>query len=468
MSNTTEDKKSYSLKTVIFAVAAAQFIMPYMLSGVGPLLPAIGYFFHATAVELSLINGVYALSLAMFQLVAGRIGDIVGRRRLFLIGLGLFVCISGMLPFSPTILSFLLLRFIQAMGVACMNTSALSILVSCTPKEQLGRVLGIASIGVYLGVSFGPGLAGITAKFFDWKYLFYGMVPIGIIAWFLMAYTVKDEWYTDAEGPFDWFGSILYGVGIAGLSIGITWITSGMWPIILILVSITFLIFFFKSERTKKSPILDVIFLTHNRIFLLSILVALINYSAVFGIAFYFSLYLQIGYGFSVLKTGMILSLQPVVQLIVSPIAGRLADAFGAIKISILGLITCGIGLFFATMLDNHSKIIEVGYAQILLGLGLGLFSSPNTTAIMSSVDSRHMSQAAGLVGTMRMLGLLLSMVIISLTMHSYFSNNPLTVENINKFLQAMDMNLWFFSILNLAAIILSFYSLKKPQNVLG
>ena len=168
--------------------------------------------------------------------------------------------------------------------------------------------------------------------------------------------------------------------------------------------------------------------------FLYSIFALLINYSSIFGLAFYFSLYLQLGYGLSVLTTGLILSLQPFVQVIISPIAGRLADAFGAIKIAIVGMIMCGVGLFLAIILEIHSNIFEIAYIQMILGLGAGLFASPNMTAIMSAVDSKHMSQAAGLIGTMRTFGLLLSMLIISITMNIYFGGEILTAKSMDKF----------------------------------
>lgn len=459
-------RKTYSLKSVIIAVATAQFIMPYMLAGVGPLLPVIGMHFNATAVELSLINAIYALSLTIFHLIAGRISDILGLRRVFLIGLGLFTCTSGVLPFSPNITFFFILRFIQAIGAALMNTSGLSILTNCSPKDRLGQTLGIASIGIYLGLSLSPCLAGIMAKFFGWSYLFYLMIPIGLIAWLLMKYTVKEEWYIDAEYPFDWTGSILYAISISTLSIGMIWVLNGIWPIVFLSIGIIFFGSFFKVELTKDHPILDIKFLIHNHAFLYSIFALLINYSSIFGLAFYFSLYLQLGYGLSVLTTGLILSLQPFVQVIISPIAGRLADAFGAIKIAIVGMIMCGVGLFLAIILEIHSNIFEIAYIQMILGLGAGLFASPNMTAIMSAVDSKHMSQAAGLIGTMRTFGLLLSMLIISITMNIYFSGEILTAKSMDKFIAAMDMNFWIFSLLNMIAIIFSIMTLKVKRKV--
>mgnify|MGYP002092102071 CR=1 FL=1 len=196
-----------SLRTVIIAVGAAQFMLPFMLSGAGPLLPAIGRDLHASAMQLSLINAAYTLSLAIFHLVAGRVGDMVGRKRLFLSGLSLFVVMSALLPFVTNIWLFLCCRFVQAMGTAIMNTCALAILVSCAPPEQLGRVLGLTSIGVYSGLSLGPGLSGLLGTALGWQFLFFSVVPIGIIAWLLMYCNVRCDWKDAPDDPFDWRGA---------------------------------------------------------------------------------------------------------------------------------------------------------------------------------------------------------------------------------------------------------------------
>lgn len=148
-----------SLRTVIIAMGAAQFMLPFMLSGAGPLLPAIGRDLHASAMQLSLINATCTLSLAIFHLVAGRVGDVVGRKRLSLSGLSLFVIMSALLLFMTNIWLFLCCRFVQAMGTAIMDTYALAVLVSCASPEQLGRVSGLIPIGVYSGLSLGPGLS---------------------------------------------------------------------------------------------------------------------------------------------------------------------------------------------------------------------------------------------------------------------------------------------------------------------
>lgn len=445
-----------SLRTVIIAVSAAQFMLPFMMAGVGPLLPAIGRDLHASAMELSLINAAYTLSLAIFHLVAGRVGDMIGRKRLFLSGLTLFVVMSAVLPFAPNMTIFLLCRFMQAMGTAMMNTCALAILVSCSPPEQLGRVLGIASIGMYGGLSLGPGLASVMGTVFGWQYLFFMVVPIGIIAWLLMAFTVKGDWKDAPDEAFDWRGSLLYTLAISTLSIGAIWILKGQWAIGLLVAGFVLFGLFLKVELDAVHPILDIRFLLHNSTFSLSTLASFINYSSIFGVMFYFSLYLQGVKGLTLLETGMMITFQPFVQVFIAPMGGRMGDRYGTGLIATIGIALCGVGLLLCAFLDGQSSLWLMGFVQITIGSGVALFASPNTSAIMGSVDTAHMGQASGLVGTVRTLGMLLSMVIISLTMNWFLGDAPLGPTNIEPFLKAMHFNFIVFGVLNLLGIFCS------------
>lgn len=450
------ERPAVSLRTVIISVAAAQFMLPFMLSGAGPLLPSIGRDLHASAMQLSLINAAYTLSLAIFHLVSGRVGDMVGRKRLFQTGLLIFVAMSALLPFVPDIWLFLLCRFVQAMGTAMMNTCALAILVSCAPPEQLGRVLGLTSIGVYTGLSLGPGLSGLLGTALGWQFLFFSVVPIGIIAWLLMHYTVRCDWKDAPEAPFDWGGSLSYTLAVSLMSIGAIWLLEGAWAILLFAGGLASFILFLWAERRSGRPILDVPFLVGNRAFALSTLASFINYSSIFGVTFYFSLYLQGVHGLSLLETGLFLSAQPVVQVFVSPLGGRMADRHGADLIATLGIAVCGIGLLLGSGLNAHSSLWVVLLVQLVVGSGIALFASPNTSAIMSSVDNAHMGQASGLVGTARTLGTLSSMVIISLTMNVFLGDKPLGADNVGDFLEAMHLNFALFGVLNLLGIFCS------------
>ncbi len=454
-----------TLRSVMLAVATAQFLLPFMMSGMGPLLPAIGRDLHGGAMELSLVGVVYALSLSIFHLLSGRIGDIWGRRRIFLTGLTIFLVMAAVTPFSPNMPIFLACRFLQAVGTAMMNTSALSILVACAPPSMRGRVLGVTSIGMYAGVSLGPALAGLIATALGWEYIFFLVAPLGLPAWLLMALTVRQDWTNDPDKPYDWRGSVFYSLGICAVTLGATWITSGWWAVFTLAAGFALLgIFAVDEQHTPTLPILDVRFLAHNSAFLINTLISLITNSTIMGMVFFFSLYLQGILHLDVLETGLVLSAQPAAQLLFSPWGGRLADRKGPEPVAAAGLVLCGIGLFLASRLDAGSAVWEVPTAQIWVGVGLALFGASNTSAIIGSVDYAHLSQASGLVGTMRTMGILLSMVIVSVTMHLYLGMDPLQESNKTLFLEAMHVDFNIFGVLNLSAILLSLYRLRLDR----
>ncbi len=451
-----------TLRNVIIAVATAQFIMPFMIVGVGTLLPIIGKDLGASAMELGLVNAVYGLSLSIFHLISGRIGDIIGRRKLFLIGLSIFMVMTAVSPFAPNMVVFLVFRFVHAMGTGMMNTCALAMLTALAPPAMRGRVLALASMGIFAGISAGPALAGLIATTFGWKFLFYGLLPFGGMACYLMVTTVKMDWKSDADKPFDWLGAILYALAIIALSGGATFILQGAWAVALLIGGALLLVGFGLLQTRTAYPILDTNFLFHRPVFVINALASFINNSTMLGLVFYFSLYLQGVQHLSVAYTGLMLSVSPILQLLVTPYAGRLADRYTPAKIATVGMIVQGIALYLASQLAISSALWQVTITQLFWGTGVALFAAPNTAAVMGSVDTAHLSQASGLVGTVRTLGMLLSMVIVSVSMNIYLGDAPLDDSNVLAFMDAMDMNLTLFGILNGIAIVCSLLQLRR------
>ena len=456
------------LRAIVIAAGVAQFLLPFMVAGLTPMLPAIGTDLSAGAMELGLVGAVYSLSLAIFHLPAGRLGDMIGRRKLFLTGLSIFLGVAALLPFSPNMAVFLCLRFVQAVGTAMMNTSVLAILVASAPPAMRGRLIGIASIGVFAGISCGPAIGGFVASTLGWRWLFWGVVPIGLVAWCLIAFTVKGEWTNEPDRPFDWCGAACWFFGMAGLVCGITWIRQGAWAMLLMVAGILFLWLFFRTEwrvhRRGDIPVLDLYMVSHNRQFLFNGAIALINYSTVLGQVFLFGLYVQFAQGLSMMQAGILLSIQPLAQLILAPVAGRLGDKHGPVRVATMGLVFCGIGLFVAGFLGMTSSVWITALCLVCIGMGLGFFGAPNTSAIMGSVEGAHLSQASAMVGTMRTMGMMTSLVIVSLTMSIYYGDGAVSHANADLFVKAMRWDFSIFSVLNCIALILSWRLLRQPH----
>ena len=446
-------KSPASLRKVVVAVAVAQFLLPFMVSGVAPLLPVLGKEFNASVVELSLMMVAYTLSLTIMHLIAGRIGDMLGRKRIFLTGLGIFTFGVAAIAFSPSIEFFLFFRFVQAIGTGMMNTCALAILVASAPPFMRGRVLGVAATGMFIGISIGPSVAGFVTTVFTWHAMFLGLVPICIFAWLVMFYSVKEEWYDAPDDPFDWIGSIFFTLGISAFTIGSIWLLQEWWAMPLTISGVLVLCVFIFIERRVCHPILDVDFLIHNKSFAIGTLSSFINYASTFGIVFYGSLYLQEVKGLSVMEAGAFVSVQPISQILVAGLIGRISDRFGAARVSTLGMMICGINLWLFANFDADTSLITIGLIQLAMGMGGSLFAIPNTSDILGSVDAAHLGQASGLVGTVRTLGMLVCMMIVSLTMNIYLGSEPLSSSNSQEFLQAMHVNFYLFAILNLVGV---------------
>jgi len=466
--NALEDTKASekSLRILVIAVGTAQFLLPFMVTAMAALLPAIGKSLDASAIELSFVLASYTLALSIMHLVAGRIGDMLGRKRIFLFGLALFTIVTALAPLSPSIEVFLVLRFIQALGAAMMNTSALAILAASAPPAMRGRVLGVAATGLFLGLSLGPFVAGMVTSIFTWHAMFYGLIPICIFAWCIMFYTVKGEWYDAPDDPFDWIGAILYTLGIGAFTFGSIWILEGWWAVALTVAGIVLLGIFAFVESRVRHPILDVYFLTHNRSFVIGALAAFINYASTFGAIFYTSLYLQMIHGLTVLEAGFFLSIQPIAQIFTARLSGNLGDRFGAARVSTFGMMICGISLWLLGGFDTNTSYTIISLSQLVLGIGVSLFVIPNTSDILGSVDSAHLGQASGIVGTVRTLGMLVCMMIIALSMNVYLGSEPLSESNSGAFLDAMQMNFRIFSILNIIGVVISSIRLLTKKNI--
>lgn len=456
-----------SPRALLFAVCVAQFVLPFMMAGVNAVLPPIGEDIHASARELSLISTFYALGLAIFQLTSGRMGDVWGRRRVFLSGMGIFVVTGAVLGGMNHIEALLPLRFVQGAGAAMFNASGLAILAAAAPPGKRGQFLGFSGAAVYAGIACGPPVAGFVTGTLGWRWLFWGNALAGIAAWCLMYFTVRAEWYEGKGDPFDYRGGLVYGAGMAALTVGSTSLQSSPsmgWG--LLAAGVVILALYVWLELRTPYPLLDVRLLVTNRLFGLSSLAAFINYSSSFGLLFFFSMYLQVVRGMNVMESGLFLSLQFVLQAVSTPWAGRLADRHGAERVSAVGIALCGVGLCAASFLGRETPLWYLCVAQVLLGLGISLFAIPNTTVILESAGPGHLGQAAGLTGAVRTGGGLLNMVIISTTLGIYLGHEPVSPATIDPFLKSLRVDLILFGLLNLAAVGCALGRLKSVRAV--
>lgn len=389
-------------------------IMPFMGSAVSIALPAIEKNLNVDAVLLTWVSTSYLLALAVFMVPFGRLADIHGRKKMFILGTIIFTISSMLCAGSFSIKTLLFFRVLQGMGNAISYAPGTAILVSVFPVNERGKVLGINIAAVYIGLSAGPFLGGLLTEYLTWRSVFLFVVPFCAVILFLTFRWLKSEW-ADAKGErFDLTGSFTYGIAIIALILGMSAITQvkGWW---LIFAGFAAVLAFVKWELKADQPVFDIMLFRTNRVFAFSSLAALINYAATYAVSFLMSLYLQDIKGLSSGTAGIVLVSQPIIMAAFSPMAGRLSDRAEPAIVATIGMVITTIGLGMFAFLQQETSLIYITVALVVLGFGFAFFSSPNTNAIMSSVEKRDLGIASGVIGTMRSLGMMVSMAVSTL-----------------------------------------------------
>jgi EmrB/QacA subfamily drug resistance transporter len=433
-------------KSALIIATLNSFITPFMGSSINIALPAIEKDFHVDAVLLSWIATAYLLAVAVSLVPFGRLADIYGRKKVFTSGVILFTISSFLCAISFSTPMLLVFRVFQGVGNAMVFATGMAILVSVYPPQERGKVLGINVAAVYIGLSTGPFLGGILTQHFTWRSIFLVTIPICLIILILIFWRLKGEW-ADAKGEkFDLFGAFIYAVAVVGMLYGLTLLPSfrSFW---VILIGILGLFVFIKWELKEKSPVFQVRLFTANRVFAFSSLAALINYSATFALTFLLSLYLQHIKALSPQLAGLVLVAQPVVMAMFSPSAGKLSDRIEPGIVATLGMALTTVGLFLLTFLEMDTSLIYIISCLVLLGFGFALFSSPNTNAILSSVEKRYFGIASGAVGTMRTLGMMVSMGIATVVFSIFIGRIQITPEHYPVLIKSIKVAFVIFAI---------------------
>jgi EmrB/QacA subfamily drug resistance transporter len=409
MSAMTTDRAGQRI--ALIAGIIASFLTPFMTSSVNIALPVIGTEFVLNASTLGWIATAYLLAAAMVLMPAGRLADIIGRKKLYLIGLGLYSGASFLCAAAVSSATLIVFRILQGVGAGVIFATGLAIVTSVFPPEKRGMALGIVAGSTYLGLSLGPVLGGFLTHYLGWRSIFWSTAPVGLVALALVLLGLKGDW-AEAEGePFDLAGSLVLAIALPALVYGSSSLPS-LRGILLLAAGLLGIAGFFLLEQRVASPIFPAKLLLNNRTFAFSSLAALINYASTFAVTFLLSLYLQHILGLPPQSAGTVLVAQPIVMAAVSPIAGRLSDRFEVRVLASIGMALVSLGLALLSFLGNRTRVPFVVVSLIVLGLGYGLFSSPNMNAIMSSVEKRLYGVASATVGTVRLMGQMLSMSI--------------------------------------------------------
>ena len=444
-----------SRRWALLLASLASFLTPFMSSSLNVALPVIGREFEMDAVSLSWVPTSFLLAAAVLLVPVGRLADLYGRKKMFTRGMALYVAASALATFSTTGSVLIAARILQGIAGAMTFGVAVAILTSVYPAEERGKALGISTASVYVGLSIGPFAGGYLTGQLGWRSIFLVAMLPGLLMLALIAVGLKGEWASAKREKLDLKGSLIYSIALIALMLGLSrlpdataWALAGGGVLGMLL--------FVNVEERAESPVLDTRLFRSNRVFAFSNLAALINYSATFAVGFLLSLYLQYVRGMTPQEAGAILVAQPVVMAIGSPYAGRLSDRVEPRIVASWGMGLIVLGLLPFVVLGEATPIALIIAALVVLGMGFALFSSPNTNAVMSSVDRELYGVAAGALATMRMTGQMLSIGIAMFIFALFVGRVQVTPENTMRFLISVNVAFAVFAILCVAGVFAS------------
>lgn len=451
------DGQSYSRRFILVLITIATFLNPFTGTAINLALPVIGTEFSADATTLAWVSSAYLLASVIFLLPAGKLGDSRGKVTVFMAGIVVYTAGTILTIFTPTIGTLLAFRFLQGIGGAMIYANSVALITHLYPAGERGYAIGLNITAVYAALSLGPFLGGILTQFFGWRSIF--VVTALIAAPVLFSADKFPAFLNDRHREdFDIPGLVLSSALILCLFLGLAKATT---PTGLALLAAALLlgVAFYRVERRHPSPLLPVSLLASNRVFASSNLAALINYSATYAVGFLLSLYLQYIRGYEPAAAGTLLLVQPVIQIFVAPVAGRLADRIRPGLIAAGGLALSAACLFGLAALSETTPVAAIIVILAVLGVGVGLFSSPNTTAVMGSVGKRYYGSASAMVAMMRSLGMMMSMGLVLVVFAVIMGSTVVTPAIFPEFLASMNLIFLVFAVLSVFGI---FLSLKK------
>jgi EmrB/QacA subfamily drug resistance transporter len=373
----------------------------------------------------------YLASLTVLLLSIGRLSDMRGRKPFFISGFAIFTLASFLCSISFNGLQLITFRVIQGAGAAFMASTSPAIVTDVFPGKERGKALGINTMSVYVGLAVGPSLGGFLTSEVGWRSIFYINIPIGLLVIF-MSLLKFHESKTVRERHFDLTGALSFSLGIVPLLLALTLGAIYGWnaplTVSFLIVAGAFLVMFVLFEKKKgHEAMLDVSLFSRNRFFSAANISALLNYTSFFGVSFFISFYLQRALNYSPLQAGIILFVMPLIMAILSPISGWLSDRFGSRILSSFGMALICAGLLLTSTLGLNSSSVDVAVRLFIIGFGMGLFSSPNTSAVMGSVEKSRLGIASGTLATMRFLGQSLSLAMMSAIFATFISSSALS-----------------------------------------
>ena len=396
---------------VLIAVGTGTFMSALDTSVVNIILPTLRQDFNSQIATVEWVVIIYLLLVSGLLPSFGRLGDLRGHKPVYLAGFMAFIGSSILCSLAPSVEALIIFRGVQALGAAMLSANSPAILTKSFPESQRGKALGLQATMTYLGLTVGPSLGGWLTQQVSWRAVFYINIPVGLLALLLSVIAIPSRAPEEKTARFDFPGALVFMGGLITLLLGLNkgeeWGWTSPAVLSLVIAAAFLLSVFVLIERRVASPMLD-LGLFKRRIFSASVASAIINYIGVYSILFLMPFYLINGRGLNPAQAGILLTAEPIIMAIVAPISGAISDKIGARLPSTVGMSILTVGLFMLSRLGPNAPLPIVALVLAIAGLGIGIFISPNTSALLGAAPGFRRGIASGILATARNVGMVL------------------------------------------------------------
>ncbi len=460
-----ENRKWWTLLAVSFGL----FMIMLDNTVVNVALPSIANSFHVKQSELEWVVVGYALSFATFMLSGGKLADRYGRRRLFTVGLVIFVGASLACGLATDINFLIGARVVQGVGAAIMNPATLSIITATFPREQRGMAIGIWAGVSAMALAIGPLVGGALTEYVHWSWIFFINVPVGIVGILVTRWAVDESRDTSKDQRLDLPGLATSGLGLFALTYGLIEANNYGWtsPRILVLfaLAVVFLVAFVLLEQRQRLPMLD-LSLFKNRTYAGANVAMLLVTLAMFGIFFFNSLFIQNVLGYSPVETGAIFLPMTVLIILVAPQAGRLSDRIGSRWLIGTGLSFVTLSLILFAQLNQDSTFWDIVPGLLTGGFGMALTMTPTTAAAMGSVPVDKAGVGSAVLNAFRQVGGSLGIAIMGAVVASQVSVPPTNPAWADQFTNGYHLGLYVAAAIAFSGAIVATLTIRKVRSV--
>ena len=424
--DTTNQTLNKNRWLVLVAIGLFTFMSTLDGSIVNIALPVMSKDMRIPMNQTEWIVSIYLMTVCACLPLFGKMGDSIGKIKIFRIGTLTFVIGSLLCGITHTFEFLLFSRIIQAIGASMTMSTNTGIITEVFPISERGRALGMIGAFVSLGSIMGPGLGGVILAKFTWEYIFLINVPVGLLT-IILGQKVLPKDSTKSGNPIDFLGFLLFATTIltlfGGIFIGQELGYVHTLPIILIIIALMSMILFYRVEINRDNPLIQ-FSLFKNKVFTLSLLTASMIFVTNFFTNVVIPFYLQNTRGYSASFSGLLMMVIPFTMIVGSPVSGYITDKVGAKLLTFVGLILITISQVLYLVLGQQTSLIFFVFASIFVGLGNALFQAPNNTLVMSNVEKKDLGVAGSLNSLARNLGMVIGISLSTTVLYAAMSYN--------------------------------------------